>query len=914
MSQFGEEFINTELNTDGIKEGAKEINETLESTAKDAAKSAEEIDDSISKAISDASQNAQASFDEISQGAEDTAQEVNNAFNGTGEAVNTALNGAADILPESVNEAVQKSKGFIQDFIDGFKEGFSEAINTEGAVDFTKTTENMEETAQKTQSLKDKLVDALDEIALKFYQSDSPRGEMMGNTFNALAGTVEKFGETTKGVFAGIARGAGSIALAGVKKLASGIGTLIVNGAKLAKSGIVTGLKKIGSLALQGAKRVLGLGKNASKMGGGFGSSLKQMLKFGLGISSLFILFNKLRSAITDGMKNLARYDKETNASISSVSSALATLKNALATAFAPILNVVAPIITSFINKLTQLATAIGMVIAKLTGKGTFTKAVAVQKDYAKSLDKSGKSAKNATLSIDELNQSVDDSQSGGGDAGAGEMFEEVPIDEQSSDFADKLKAMWENADFTGLGMIIGGKLAQALDSIDWGGIQAIAGKIGKGIATLINGFVEFPDLGYKIGKSIAQAFNTALEFVYQFVSNLHWESIGTFIGDGINGFFENFDWLKLADTISTGLKGALDGITAFLKEVDWQMIGENLWDAVEEIDYAGIAKSLFEALGAALASAVELIWGFIKDAVIGIRDYFKQYIDEYIATTGEDNMGVAIIMGILNGIIDGIKNIGQWIYDNIFTPFINGFKEAFEIHSPSQVMAEMGGYIIDGLFGGLQGLWEKVKGIFITFKTNIGTKVDEIKKSVQDKFTLMKNNVKTTISNLKTNVVSIFNTLKTAIKTPINGILGIIESFCNAVIRGINKLINAINGLLDVPIPDWVTEKTGITGIPKIPTLAEVSLPRLATGTVVPRQASEFAAILGDNNQETEVVSPLSTIREAVADVMQEYLAEIAENTRELADKDFSVSIGDREIARANRRGEKLLGYQLAH
>ena len=61
-----------------------------------------------------------------------------------------------------------------------------------------------------------------------------------------------------------------------------------------------------------------------------------------------------------------------------------------------------------------------------------------------------------------------------------------------------------------------------------------------------------------------------------------------------------------------------------------------------------------------------------------------------------------------------------------------------------------------------------------------------------------------------------------------------------------------------------------------------------------------------------TKTVSPLSTIQEAVANVMQGYLAEIAENTRELADKDFSVAIGDREIARAANNGQKLLGYSL--
>ena len=47
--------------------------------------------------------------------------------------------------------------------------------------------------------------------------------------------------------------------------------------------------------------------------------------------------------------------------------------------------------------------------------------------------------------------------------------------------------------------------------------------------------------------------------------------------------------------------------------------------------------------------------------------------------------------------------------------------------------------------------------------------------------------------------------------------------------------------------------------------------MPRLATGTVVPPRAGEFAAILGDNNRETEVVSPLSTMKQALKEALAE-------------------------------------------
>ena len=48
-------------------------------------------------------------------------------------------------------------------------------------------------------------------------------------------------------------------------------------------------------------------------------------------------------------------------------------------------------------------------------------------------------------------------------------------------------------------------------------------------------------------------------------------------------------------------------------------------------------------------------------------------------------------------------------------------------------------------------------------------------------------------------------------------------------------------------------------------------SIPKLATGTVVPANYGEFMAILGDNKRDTEVVSPLSTMKQAMKEAMKE-------------------------------------------
>ena len=91
-----------------------------------------------------------------------------------------------------------------------------------------------------------------------------------------------------------------------------------------------------------------------------------------------------------------------------------------------------------------------------------------------------------------------------------------------------------------------------------------------------------------------------------------------------------------------------------------------------------------------------------------------------------------------------------------------------------------------------------------------------------------------------------------------------------NGVINALNKMISALNNL-SFDIPDWIPGIGGESFGLDIPTVSKVHLPRLASGTVVPPRAGEFAAILGDNKRETEVVSPLSTMKQALMEALAE-------------------------------------------
>lgn len=135
--------------------------------------------------------------------------------------------------------------------------------------------------------------------------------------------------------------------------------------------------------------------------------------------------------------------------------------------------------------------------------------------------------------------------------------------------------------------------------------------------------------------------------------------------------------------------------------------------------------------------------------------------------------------------------------------------------------------------------------------------------------------------------------------KKAINGLLGVIESGLNWIIDKINAFVRGLSGIVtavgDVIGVDW--------SIPEIP---KVKIPRLAQGTVVPPN-KEFMAVLGDNTREHEIVSPVSTIKQAVADVLAQANFVGGYNGR----IEVPVIVDGREIARAVREADSNMGTQ---
>lgn len=593
------------------------------------------------------------------------------------------------------------------------------------------------------------------------------------------------------------------IAGTALKALIKNAGKLGLSFAKLS----IKGLSKLPQIAKASANafKVLGsaISKAKDKLGllqkdSNKGMSWKKMIGSSILFSTVFGAISQIKEAIKAGSDNLVQYSSAYNKSISGMVTSLLYLKNAWAAAFAPIVNVVAPYISKFLDMLAGALNAVGQFMGSLTGKSKVVQAKKAWFDYGKSLESTGNSASktgdklkkakkdakdltNYTLGIDELHVIQPSSDSANQDSGSdkytgpspSEMFETSSIDKNVSDFAKKVKDAWEKADFTEIGSIVGTKLKNSLDGIDWNPIQETAKKIGKSFGTFINGFVEVDGLGESIGNTIGEAFNTRLDLANSFLDNTKWDEVGKFIGDGANGAVNTvnwtgighfiaqkwnaifatigeaartFDWSNFGKSLSDSLnqfisdfnwsengarlgdlvKGVLDTLIQFLENTNWQELGNGIADFIGSIDWSGILTRLAEGIGAALGGLAALLWGLIEDA-------WKTAVNWWKDTAFED--GHFTIEGLFKGIADALSNVGAWIINHIFTPFITGFKEAFGIHSPSTIMAEQGGYIMAGLYNGVVSNLAKVLKFFGELKDQIVDKFSDVGEWFGDKF-----------------------------------------------------------------------------------------------------------------------------------------------------------------------------------
>ena len=463
--------------------------------------------------------------------------------------------------------------------------------------------------------------------------------------------------------------------------------------------------------ALSGLKSPFG---QSSASLGDFNKKLKHgittVLRYGFGIRSLYVLFNKLRSGIKDGINNLVVFSDRANKSLSLLTSDMSYVGNSVAAAFEPILNIVAPIIDQIVDYAVAGINAVGAFIASITGQTSYTVAVKNIKDYRDSLNgtaSAGDAASDATdklkdktdelkrelMGFDEIekfSEDLDNAANSGSGSGSGSgsengsgtedpiLFVKKDIPGAVSNFADLVKDAWAKSDFTDIGKIVGTKLRDALDSIDWEPIKEQANKIAKVTGTFINGFFETEGLDKSVGRTLGEAVNTAVGAINTFIDTTHWASLGEFMSGGLRSAIATIDWDDLGKTLNAKYKALwsfLDGFVVDMSKINfsgttgWQEAGNALASTINSIfadrDYTKTGQTIavgINGITSALTTGIEGIDfnSISRNFSDGINSVFYKVDWQAIGTMLSDGLNTATSSLLTFSVTVDWKRIGS--------------------------------------------------------------------------------------------------------------------------------------------------------------------------------------------------------------------------------------------------------------
>lgn len=294
--------------------------------------------------------------------------------------------------------------------------------------------------------------------------------------------------------------------------------------------------------------------------------------------------------------------------------------------------------------------------------------------DNADSSNKKAQKLKKTLLSIDEIHALDDNSDSGsgggsgsggsgGGGAGSGVNSSLKKTDGLIEKYKSSIKDLYS------LGKYIGDALASAMESIDWQKIYRKADNFGKGLADFLNGLIS-PRLFYDLGATIAGSLNTALHFLNSFGTTFDWTNFGLSIANGINGFFENFDFTLLAKTINAWVQGIYTMLTTAIKNVSWKDVLKGITDFLSNLDIKTVEIIVGTLL---IKKIISLKLGSVALAFIG------KSLSKAIAQAIASKIGFELVEGA-----------------GIGTAIMQAFKTIFASLSTNL------GLLIEGLFSGL--------------------------------------------------------------------------------------------------------------------------------------------------------------------------------------------------------------------
>ncbi len=593
-----------------------------------------------------------------------------------------------------------------------------------------------------------------------------------------------------------------------------------------------------------------GVVKANQKMNSSSNGLSKGLLSVGR-MFKLLVLRMAMRAAINaakEGFQELAKYSPEVNGQLSSLMSSLSQLKYSFSAAFAPLLSVVVPIINTVCSAISTLLSYLGRLFAFLTGKNTFIVAKKQQKDYAKSLGGTSSAAKDAEKSLagfDEINQlnlSKNDNSGGGGSSvNPNDLFETKDLGEMG-EWAKKIKALWDDV------VQVFNNLAAAFKKA-WntaGNGERIMKSLSNYANIIYNGLKKCTEATVEWSANLdlsplLSAIAGLLESFEPILQKI--VDLGTFIYTEI--ILPIATWLLEAaiPAVLDDIAGALDVINACLEVL--QPILQTLWD--------NVISPMFELLGDVAVAVLEQLATWLENIANWITEH-ETLLQTILVILGSLVVAFELVTGALKLVNTAVTAFNAAV--NIANTVMGVMKAAFTF------LTQPVGLVVLAI------------GALIAILVLLVMHWDEVKKWAVDTWNTICETFNAAGTWFDEHVLT---PLKNGFKGFVNTVIGWAEGLANGIVSGIEWAINHVVDMINsisFDVPDWVPFVGGSHFGVSLSHVSfdRVSIPRLATGTVVPPNAGEFAAILGDNKRETEVVSPISTMKQALIEALQEY------------------------------------------
>ena len=315
-----------------------------------------------------------------------------------------------------------------------------------------------------------------------------------------------------------------------------------------------------------------------------------------------------------EGLSNLYGWSNKAGGhfagAMDTIASKAMLAKNSIATAFAPAIEALVPVISTVVGWINSLSNAFAQLISLLTGKNTWTKALETSEKWGDATKKAGSGAKTAAKEMkdlladwDELNiiQSESGSGSGGGGGGGGsatdysKMFQEMTAFDEWTRYFDQIKqiVIAIGAGIAGWHLIDIG--AEFLKNIGFASatVDSIASRLRRGLEGTVMLAVSL-SLAEATGKSVARNGFTVTNVLTGIGSLLSGAMGGYFLGSAINPSLGVIGAIAgLTMPVIVGLKAYIDEKRTMLYEQVDEYLQEAVMNKVFDFDVDAVVEKV---------------------------------------------------------------------------------------------------------------------------------------------------------------------------------------------------------------------------------------------------------------------------------------------------------------------------------